>query len=64
MNKLKELRLARGLTIEGLHELSGVSTGAISSIESGKVRNPGMSTIRKLAAALGIEVNDLLETGE
>lgn len=61
MNRLKELRLAKGLTIEGLHELSGVATGTISLIETGKIRNPGMATVRKLATALGTEISNIMD---
>lgn len=66
MSRLKELRLSRGLTIEGLHELSKVSVGAISGIENGKIRNPGMVTLQKLAGALNTDIREIMPemTGE
>ncbi len=64
MSRLKEIRLTKGLTIDGLHELSGVSVGAISGIETGKIRNPNINTLRKLAGALQADLNDLLDPME
>jgi transcriptional regulator with XRE-family HTH domain len=48
-------REQRGLTIASLARSVGVSAAAISQIESGAVQ-PSLTTLRKLAAALGIPV--------
>ncbi len=48
-------RERRGLTIASLARSVGVSAAAISQIESGAVQ-PSLTTLRKMAAALGIPV--------
>ncbi|MGN6793977.1 MAG: helix-turn-helix domain-containing protein [Streptosporangiaceae bacterium] len=48
-------REQRGLTIASLARRVGVSAAAVSQIESGTVQ-PSLTTLRKLAAALGVPV--------
>jgi transcriptional regulator with XRE-family HTH domain len=52
--KLREWRLVKIMTQEELSKLSGVTEATISRIESGQ-HEARISTIRKLASALGIE---------
>lgn len=52
---LRALREQRALTIASLARLVGISAAAISQIESGTVQ-PSVTTLRKLAAALGVPV--------
>ena len=61
--KLKRLRDERALTLRDLARLSGVDYTAISEIERGK-RRPHQGTGKKLAAALGVEVRELLPDGD
>jgi len=61
--KLQELRRQKGLTQKKLARLSGVSQSNISEIEVGK-KYPKVPTLRKLAAALGVRVSDLIEESE
>lgn len=56
--KLREIREARALSQRGLSSKSGVAQDTISDIERG-LRKPHPSTIRKLAEALGVEVEDI-----
>ena len=58
--KLKHWRLANTMTVRDLAAQSGVNHSAISEIERG-LRSPHPATIRKLAAALGVEPVDLLQ---
>lgn len=61
---LRGRRLAAVLTQEDLAKRAGVAEGTIVSAEQGKkVR---ISTVRKLAAALGVEPSELItdETGD
>jgi transcriptional regulator with XRE-family HTH domain len=44
-----------------LSELSGVSQAQISHIESGEKKNPGVITIKKLADALNVGVEELIK---
>jgi transcriptional regulator with XRE-family HTH domain len=58
----RNLRAARerlGLTQEQVSERSGVQAGEVSRIECGK-RDPKVSTLEKLAAAVEVEPGDLL----
>jgi transcriptional regulator with XRE-family HTH domain len=55
--KLKELRDARGFSVRGLAREAGVSTETVYSLEHGR-RQPSVTTLGKLASALGVEVKD------
>ena len=59
-SNLRAARKKRGWTQEDLAERSGVHAGEISRMESGK-RDPQVSTVEKLAAALEIRPGQLLE---
>jgi transcriptional regulator with XRE-family HTH domain len=51
--RLRELRLRRALTLRDLGALAGLAYDNIHAIERGK-HAPRPSTVRKLAAALGV----------
>jgi transcriptional regulator with XRE-family HTH domain len=57
--RLREVRLRKVLTQEELAQRSGVAEATISRIESGQ-QEARISTIRKLAAALGVEPSELI----
>jgi transcriptional regulator with XRE-family HTH domain len=59
MQKLRELRQRRVLTLHELGELSGVAYNTIWRLENGK-SGAQPRTIRKLAAALGVEPEELV----
>jgi transcriptional regulator with XRE-family HTH domain len=63
VQKLKELRRRRVLTLRELEEESGVSYNTIWRIENG-YREARPSTIRKLAAALRVEPEELVKIEE
>lgn len=52
--RLRDARVAALLTIEELADRSGVSARAISDLERGVTRMPHPTTVRSLAAALGL----------
>lgn len=54
-HELKRLRLARGLTLRQVAELSGVTESILSKVENGK-RDPAHSTVERIADALGARV--------
>ena len=60
MRKLRRLRAEKGLTMDALEERTGVSKRTISELERG-MRAPQALTLAKLAAALGVDIDDLLE---
>jgi len=60
--RLRELRVERALSLRALGERSGVAYDTINKLELGQ-RPARLSTIRKLADALGVEPRELM-TGE
>jgi transcriptional regulator with XRE-family HTH domain len=61
--KLKELRAREVLSLTELEERSGVDRQIIWRIESGYQKGAHQRTIRKLAAALGVEPHELVRGG-
>lgn len=59
-NKIKELRKEKGYTFAKLSELSGISTGRLSDLATGKRNNPTMDTLIKLADALSVSLDELV----
>ena len=59
----KELRKRLGLSLDDVAQAAGMSKTGVWEIEKGR-RDPRLSTIRKLASALGMSVYDLLSTGD
>jgi transcriptional regulator with XRE-family HTH domain len=59
--KLYRLRREAGLSQVELSEASGVAQSTIAGIEGGNHARPHPRTLRKLAAALGIKIRELLE---
>ena len=57
--KLRAVRRAREMTLEGLSEASGVNWTYISQVESGK-RNISVDNMYRLAQGVGVELRDLL----
>jgi transcriptional regulator with XRE-family HTH domain len=56
---LQRLRLARGLTLEDLSRIAGVSKSMLSQIEREKA-NPTIAITWRLANALGVGISELL----
>jgi transcriptional regulator with XRE-family HTH domain len=56
---LRQLRKEREMTQEEVGHRSGVHPTEVSRIESGK-RDPQVSTVERLAKALGVPASDLL----
>ncbi|MGD2246093.1 MAG: helix-turn-helix domain-containing protein [Candidatus Aminicenantes bacterium] len=62
--RIKLLRLERGLSQGDVEKASGVCRSHISSIESGKVINPGLHTLERLATALKVSISYLMHFDE
>lgn len=62
VERLKELRRERVLSLRELEEKSGVSYNTIWRLEDGR-QGAHPRTLRKLAAALGVEPSDLIKAG-
>jgi transcriptional regulator with XRE-family HTH domain len=59
MNKLRELRIKKGLTLEQLAGLAGLNKDTLSRLEKGRKAMP--VTVGKLSGALGVAVSELEE---
>jgi len=59
--RLRELRLERGLSIRSLAERSGLNVNTFSLIENGKT-SPSVSTLQQVAAALEVPITAFFET--
>ncbi|MYX44272.1 helix-turn-helix domain-containing protein, partial [Streptomyces sp. SID89] len=55
---LRRLREKAGLTQDELERRSGVSVSTIRGLETGKRRNPRMTTVQQLADALALRSED------
>ena len=64
VQKLKELRRHKVLSMRELEELSGVSYNTIWRLETGRTIEARPRSIRALAGALGVEPHQLLKGGE
>ena len=64
--KLGELiaigRECKGWTLRDLERESGVSNALISQIETGKVKDPGFSTVVRICESLGVSVERAAQT--
>ena len=57
---LKKLRESKGLSQEKLARLSDVANNTIVKIEAGKNQNPTLDTLKKIAKALSVSVDELI----
>ena len=60
MLRMREIRRKKGLSLRALSEASRVSLATVVRLEAA-VSNPRLSTMRKLARALGVTVDKLNE---
>jgi len=58
---IKKLREEKGLSQEKLARLADVSNNTIVNIEAGKQNNPTIETLKSIAKALGISVDELIK---
>ena len=59
-DSLRRLRERRALRQEDLAELAGVGKNTVNRIEKDRTE-PHMTTVRKLAEALGVEPHELID---
>lgn len=57
---MRKLRESKGLSQEKLARLSDVANNTIVKIEAGKNLNPTLGTLKKIAKALTISVDELI----
>jgi len=59
-NNVKKLREAKGLSQEKLARLADVANNTLIKMESGENQNPTLVTLKKVAKAFGVSVDDLI----
>jgi transcriptional regulator with XRE-family HTH domain len=62
-DRLRDLRVRRALTQQELAEKANVGTNTVARLERNETE-PHMSTLRKLARALGVEPEELVKGKE
>lgn len=60
--KLNETRLKKGLTLEELSALSGISTAQLEEFEANTIPRPRRRTLKLLTATLGLDTNEALQS--
>lgn len=58
---MKKYRKKLGISQDKLSKLSNVTYNTIIKIESGATQNPRVETLKQIANALGVGVDDLLK---
>lgn len=59
-NRIRNLRIAKGLTQEQLGDIVGLQKSAIAKYENGKTENMKRSVIQAMAKALGVSPSYLM----
>ena len=59
--KLWEIRTAKGLKLEAVAAVTGVSKSTLNKIENGKT-SPTLANLEKIAKGLGCRISDLYES--
>ncbi len=57
---IKKLRKEKGLSQDKLSRLADVAHATIIKIESGGIKSPTIDTVQKIAKALNVNINDLI----
>ena len=57
---VKKLREAKGLSQEKLARLADVANNTLIKMETGENKNPTLETLKKVAKALEVSVDDLI----
>ena len=62
--RLEYLIDQRGITVNRLATLSGITQSTVENIVHGKTRNPKLKTLHRLACGLDMTVSELLDFPE
>ena len=60
-DNLKKIRAKKGYPLEKVARLSDLSLNTVVKIESGVNQNPTIDTLSKIAKALEVNVDDLIQ---
>lgn len=64
VKRLNDLIKERGITINRLATLSGITQSTLENIMAGNTKNPKLKTLHRLSQGLGITVSELLDFPE
>lgn len=59
-SRLAQVRLGREYSQPQLAAAAGVKVGTLRALEQGRIADPGVATVARLADALGVATDDLL----
>lgn len=62
--RLQELIEQKGITVNKLATLSGITQSTVENVVSGKTKNPKLRTLHRLACGLNMTVSELLDFPE
>lgn len=57
---IKRYRAKKGISQDKLSKLAGITLHTITKIESGATLDPRIETVKKIADALGVGIDDLM----
>ena len=60
MNKIRDIRRSKYLTLQQVSNITGLSISTISEAERG-ISNPTLNTLTKIALCLNIRLEDLIK---
>lgn len=60
-NNVKKIRAKKGLSLEKVARLADLSLSTVVKIEDGTNKNPTIDTLSKIAKALDVGVDDLIQ---
>jgi len=58
---IKKYRAKLGISQDKLSKLAGITLHTITKIESGATPDPRIETVKKIADALGVSIDDLMK---
>ena len=61
-NNLRVILATKKMKISDLNEITGISKGTLTAIFYEKAKNPSIMTIKKIAKALNVSIDDLITT--
>lgn len=60
-DNIKKLRLQKDLSQDKLARLADIAFPTLTKIESGETPNPTIDTVKKIATALGVSIDELMK---
>lgn len=61
-NNLRVILASKKMNVTKLHKLTGISGSTLTPIVNEKAKSPSIITIKKIAEALNVSIDDLVST--